>query len=125
MNWVAGVLSGILGALGVGGGGVLIIYLVVFMNLDQITAQGINLLFFLPCGLVAIIIHAIKKRIRWATVLPCVIGGAVGVLIGTWLLNYIGSALLRYIFAAGLILLGIKELVLSFNKSGKEKTGEK
>ena len=118
-------LSGILGALGVGGGGVLIIYLVVFMNLDQVTAQGINLLFFLPCGLVAIIIHAIKKRIRWATVLPCVIGGAVGVLIGTWLLNYIGSTLLRYIFAAGLILLGIKELVLSFKKSGKEKTSEK
>ena len=122
MNVIAGVLSGILGALGVGGGGVLIIYLVVFMNIDQVTAQGINLLFFLPCGLVAIIIHAIKKRIRWATVLPCVLGGAVGVLLGTWLLNYIGSALLRQIFAGGLILLGIKELVLSFKKEDIDKS---
>lgn len=122
MNVIAGILSGILGALGVGGGGVLIIYLVVFMNIDQVTAQGINLLFFLPCGLVAIIIHAIKKRIRWATVLPCVLGGAVGVLLGTWLLNYIGSALLRQIFAGGLILLGIKELVISFKKEDIDKS---
>ena len=122
MNVIAGVLSGILGALGVGGGTVLIIYLVVFMNIDQVTAQGINLLFFLPCGLVAIIIHAIKKRIRWATVLPCVLGGAVGVLLGTWLLNYIGSALLRQIFAGGLILLGIKELVISFKKEDIDKS---
>lgn len=122
MNVIAGILSGILGALGVGGGGVLIIYLVVFMNIDQVTAQGINLLFFLPCGLVAIIIHAIKKRIRWATVLPCVLGGAMGVLLGTWLLNYIGSALLRQIFAGGLILLGIKELVISFKKEDIDKS---
>ena len=122
MNVIAGILSGILGALGVGGGGVLIIYLVVFMGIDQVTAQGINLLFFLPCGLVAIIIHAIKKRIRWATVLPCVLGGAVGVPLGTWLLNYIGSALLRQIFAGGLILLGIKELVSSFKKQEIDKS---
>lgn len=122
MNLIAGLLSGILGALGVGGGGVLIIYLVVFMNIDQVTAQGINLLFFLPCGLVAIIIHAVKKRIRWATILPCVVGGAVGVLIGTWLLGYMGSVLLRQIFAAGLILLGIREFVLSFKKQEKNKS---
>ncbi len=123
MSWIAGILSGIAGALGVGGGGVLIIYLVVFANIDQITAQGINLLFFLPCGAVAIIIHAVKKRIRWATVLPCVAGGVAGVLLGTWALGYISAGLLGKVFAAGLILLGIKELVSSFKK-GKAKADE-
>ena len=51
---IAGLLSGIIGGMGLGGGAVLLIYLKLFENLNQIKAQGINLLFFIPIAAVAI-----------------------------------------------------------------------
>jgi hypothetical protein len=66
---LAGFLSGLIGAMGLGGGAVLIIYLAVFTKTEQLTAQGINLLFFIPVGLLAVIIYALKGQIRWKTVL--------------------------------------------------------
>ena len=59
---LAGLLSGIIGAMGLGGGAVLIIYLSLFTETEQLTAQGINLLFFIPTALLAVIIYAIKKK---------------------------------------------------------------
>ena len=117
IQWIAGILSGTAGALGIGGGGVLILYLVLLADVDQVRAQGINLLFFLPCGLIAIIIHAVKKRIKWKLVLPCVAGGLAGVFAGMWVLKSIDAGWLSKIFAAGLILLGLKEL---FKKDKKQ-----
>ena len=61
--WIAGILSGIIGAMGIGGGGILIIYLTLFADMEQMAAQGINLLFFIPCAVVALIIHIRKGRI--------------------------------------------------------------
>ena len=119
IQWIAGILSGTAGALGIGGGGVLILYLVLLADVEQVRAQGINLLFFLPCGIIAIIIHAIKKRIKWKLVLPCVAGGLAGVFAGMWLLGHITAGWLGKIFAAGLILLGLKEL---FKKEKQKST---
>ena len=108
--WIAGLLSGLIGAMGLGGGGVLILYLVLFAEVAQVQAQGINLLFFLPCGAVALAIHAFRGRVRWRVVLPCVVGGAVGVAIGSWLLSGIDARWLGKAFGAGLAVLGVKEL---------------
>lgn len=119
IQWIAGILSGTAGALGIGGGGVLILYLVLLADVEQVRAQGINLLFFLPCGIIAIIIHAVKKRIKWKLVLPCVAGGLAGVFAGMWLLDHINAGWLGKIFAAGLILLGLKEL---FKKEKQKST---
>ena len=50
MNWIdqiAGLFSAVAGALGLGGGGVLVLYLTLGMHVPQLRAQGINLLFFL------------------------------------------------------------------------------
>ena len=58
---VAGFLSGVFGAMGLGGGGVLIIYLTGIVNTEQALAQGINLLFFIPCAIVAVFMHAKKS----------------------------------------------------------------
>ncbi len=119
IQWIAGILSGTAGALGIGGGGVLILYLVLLADVEQVRAQGINLLFFLPCGIIAIIIHAVKKRIKWKLVLPCIAGGLAGVFAGMWVLDHINAGWLGKIFAAGLILLGLKEL---FKKEKQKST---
>ena len=44
---LAGLFSGILGSMGLGGGGILIIYLSLFTATEQLKAQGINLIFFI------------------------------------------------------------------------------
>ena len=62
---LAGLLSGIIGAMGMGGGAVLIIYLTLFASVEQLTAQGINLIFFIPIGITAILIYAKKGKIKW------------------------------------------------------------
>ena len=57
MNWaalLAGLFSGIIGAMGLGGGAVLIIYLSVFTDMPQLEAQGINLIFFIPIAIAAL-----------------------------------------------------------------------
>lgn len=118
--WIAGILSGIIGAMGIGGGGILIIYLTLFADIEQMTAQGINLLFFIPCAVVALIIHIIKKRIIWRTVLPMMVGGLIGVAGGSYLAGFIGSDILGKIFAVFLVLLGAKELIGGFMKKNKQ-----
>ncbi len=107
---LAGLLSGVIGAMGLGGGGVLLIYLTVFAHTEQLTAQGINLLFFLPVGLIAIIIYSIKHLIEWKTVFKLWLGGILGAGGGFLLAKAVDTTLLGKIFAVFLILFGSLQL---------------
>lgn len=111
---IAGFLSGIIGGMGLGGGAVLLIYLRVFENTEQLRAQGINLLFFLPIGLVAVIMYSFKKMIKWRIVIPVALFGLLGSLGGIYLGRLIGSKYLGKIFAIILIILGIFEIFRGF-----------
>ena len=125
MNWMtvlAGLISGFIGALGLGGGGVLLMYLSIFTDLSQRQAGGINLLFFLPVGLVAVIIHAIKKQIEWKTVFKMWLGGAVGVAVGTLLAHKMNTDILSKIFAVALIVFGIYLILGDFLKADANKS---
>lgn len=108
--WLAGILSGIIGAMGIGGGGVLIIYLTLMAGVDQMTAQGINLLFFIPCAVIALIIHSQKKLIVWRLAFPMILGGLIGVVVGAYSAELIGPNILGKIFSAFLIFIGLREL---------------
>ena len=113
---LAGLFSGIIGGMGLGGGAVLIIYLTVFKNMEQLKAQGINLLFFIPCATLAVIIYTFKKQIKWKVTLPLALGGMLGAVGGYFLTDFIGGNFTAKLFGGFLILLGIKELFLK-NKS--------
>ncbi|MBQ8741333.1 MAG: sulfite exporter TauE/SafE family protein [Clostridia bacterium] len=113
---LAGLFSGIIGGMGLGGGAVLIIYLTVFQNVEQLKAQGINLLFFIPIALVAVIIYAFKKQIKWRVTLPIAAGGILGAVAGFFLTDIIGGSFTAKLFGGFLILLGLKEI---FSKSEK------
>ncbi len=113
---LAGLFSGIIGGMGLGGGAVLIIYLAVFTETSQLTAQGINLLFFIPIGALAVLVYAVKKKIKWKITLAFAAGGVVGALVGMLFLKIAGGELMGKLFGGFLILLGIKEI---FTKSGK------
>lgn len=107
---IAGFLSGIIGAMGLGGGAVLIIYLSIFTSTEQLTAQGINLLFFIPIGTLAVIIYSIRKQINWKTIMPLAFGGIIGSVSGIFIAKILGGNMTAKLFGAFLILLGLKEL---------------
>ena len=107
---LAGLFSGIIGGMGLGGGAVLIIYLTVFKHTEQLHAQGINLLFFVPIAITAVAIYSFKKQIKWRTTLPFAIGGVFGAVGGFFITNFIGNNFTAKLFGGFLILLGIKEL---------------
>ncbi|MEE0101703.1 MAG: sulfite exporter TauE/SafE family protein [Acutalibacteraceae bacterium] len=107
---VAGILSGLLGAMGLGGGGILIIYLSIFTSIPQAQAQGINLLFFLPTAVLALIVYQRKKLIVWRIAVPFALFGVLGSLLGSYLSRGIDNEVLSKMFGALLLLMGIKTL---------------
>ena len=111
LSIIAGFLAGIIGSMGFGGGGVLIIFLVVFSNTPQLKAQGINLIFFIPCALLSVIIYAFKKQIKLKEILPIICGGIVGAIPASFVLNAIHTEYLSKIFAIFLIIMGIASII--------------
>ena len=118
MIWAfaAAFVTGVLASLGVGGGMVLIIYMTVFGGFDQLSAQGINLIYFLPIALLSVIIHSKNHLVEWKKILPSLITGVIFALIGAAAARYIGSPLLKKIFAVFILLIGFKAL---FFKPGR------
>ena len=107
---LAGLFSGIIGSMGLGGGAVLIIYLTLFTKTEQLTAQGINLLFFIPTAVVAVVIYSLKKQIKWKTALKVAAWGLLGTAAGLILTSFLGGTITAKIFGGMLIILGIREL---------------
>ncbi len=108
--WLAGLLSGIIGAMGLGGGGVLIVYLTFFAGVNQLEAQGINLMFFIPIAVLAVVIYVRRGSIKLRPLIPYVLMGVLGAVLGTYLGSILGEGFLGKLFGAALIILGIKEV---------------
>ena len=118
MNYVvpiiAGFLSGLIGSMGFGGGGVLIIYLTLFSNTPQITAQGTNLIFFIPCAILSTIIYLLKKQVKIRIILPVISGGVLGAIFASRFLNLFKSEQLSYMFGVFLICVGLYSIFNQF-----------
>ena len=54
---VVGLLAGIISGMGIGGGTILIPALVMLTDISQQGLQGINLVFFIPTAIIALITH--------------------------------------------------------------------
>ncbi len=115
MSWLTIALvsftSGLLGSLGMGGGAILLIYLRVYGGMEQLAAQGVNLLFFLPIALFSILLHSRSRLIRWKTVGVCLLIGLPMVFGGIWLGKLMGAAWLSRGFALLLAFIGLRELL--------------
>lgn len=109
--WIAAasLLSGMLGAMGMGGGGILLLALVSF-GMGQLTAQGVNLLMILPVGLLGLFFHRKNGLVEKEAAVPLLWGGVPGVVLGFWLAGVLDTALLRFAFGILIILLGLREV---------------
>lgn len=119
MNWLtaflAGTVTGILSGFGVGGGTLLLVYMTAFAGLDQRLAQGINLLYFLPAGLLALPAHVKNGYVEKPALLPAIGTGLICAALSAWAATAIEVGLLRKCFGGFLIAVGLMELL------GKEK----
>ncbi|MGN0696042.1 MAG: sulfite exporter TauE/SafE family protein [Oscillospiraceae bacterium] len=122
MIYAAAFLTGFLSSLGVGGGVILIVYLTVIAGVEQLTAQGINLIFFLPIALLSVIIHRKNKLIGIKQLIPAMIVGSIFSAVGALAAELIGGELLRKGYGIFVIILGIRSLL---QKSEKKAPQEK
>lgn len=126
MMWVAlvGFCSGIISGMGIGGGTILIPALLFLTDLSQQQAQGVNLLYFIPTAVAALITHQKKGNLEWKTAKPLAMFGLVGAAAGAFLAVSLKSELLRKIFAGFLFLMGLSELFKK-KKEGEKKHGKR
>ena len=105
--FLCGLGASVISAWGVGGGTLLLLVMTLFLGVDQRTAQGINLLFFLPTAISALICHAkggFLDRPTLKTAIPIAVLAAAA---GAWLATAIDVDLLRKPFGIYLLLSGI------------------
>ncbi len=106
VSFVIAALSG----MGVGGGGLFVIYLALMGDTPQLAAQGLNLLFFLFSAGASMLVHLSRRRIFSTVVLLMASAGIFGSLAGTALTAYVSESLLRKCFGFLLIVGGILSL---------------
>lgn len=113
MIWVIliGFFAGIISGMGIGGGTILIPAITIVLDITQHQAQGINLLFFLPTAIVAIIIHNKSNRIEWKTSKKISLYGVIGAIIGSFIAINLDAEILKKLFGGFLIFMGIKEIL--------------
>ncbi len=116
-DFLASTFIAAMAGLGIGGGGLLIIYLTLVKQMPQLPAQGINLLFFLFASASSLIIHIKEKRISWKLLLILAPLGIVGAVAGSYVAKAISPLLIRRIFAVLLILSGLMELIKKEKKN--------
>lgn len=106
-----GFLSGIISGMGIGGGTILIPSLVIFYNIQQQEAQGVNLMVFIPVAIVALITHYKKGNLDFSVAKLIIAGGIVGAIIGSFIAVRINPLKLRKYFGFFLLLIGFYELI--------------
>ena len=105
-----GAATGVLSGFGVGGGTLLLVYMTAFTGVEQRLAQVINLLYFLPAGLLALPAHVKNGYIETPVLLPAIGAGLVCAALAAWAATAMEVELLRKLFGAFLIVVGLMEL---------------
>lgn len=110
---LSGLVSGIVGGMGMGGGTLLIPILTLMLGYEQKSSQGINLLVFVPMSIVALIIHIKNKLVDFGVGVPIMIAGVVCSVAGALLANSLNDKILRKLFGGFLLLVGVYQGVVT------------
>ncbi len=107
---IAGLASGIIAGMGMGGGTLLIPVLGLLLNVEQKLSQSINLIVFIPTAIVALIIHYRNKLVATKVGLTIVASGVVFSLFGAYLATLLTNNQLRKYFGFFLLFVGLFQL---------------
>lgn len=110
MNVLSSFFVALLAGLGVGGGGLFVLYLTLIAGLPQAEAQGINLLFFLCAAGAAFLVNVKRRRFPWKTVVLLAVSGAILAVPGAMLATAVKNEILQKCFGGLLVVSGIVSL---------------
>ena len=108
---VVGIIGGIVAGMGMGGGTLTIPLLTIFLKYEQLRAQGVNLVAFLPMAVVALFIHIKNKLVDFKSTWLLALVGCVFSLGGALIANHISNSILKKLFAIFLIGLGVWQFI--------------
>lgn len=115
IDFLAGAVIATLAGMGIGGGGLLVLYLVFVKGMEQIGAQGLNLVFFICASLASLVCHTQKRKIMWKIAVMMSVAGTVGAYIGSGVASNVKPQTLRSIFGWFIMVAGAI-VVLNFKK---------
>ena len=110
VKFLVGAALGFLSGLGVGGGSLLQQWLTLVVGEPQETARVMNLMFFLPCALIATLLRWKQSQPDWRLALPAICAGLIGALLGNLLGPMLDRELLKKALGVLFLLTGIREL---------------
>jgi uncharacterized membrane protein YfcA len=113
---IIGFFSGVVAGMGIGGGTLLVPGLVFLAGVSQHSAQGLNLVVFLPVAIPALVIHIKNRRINFKMAAYLSFVGALGAFCGSSIAVAVSSDILRKGFGVFLLVIGFLEL---FSKGEK------
>ena len=112
VNFLVGAALGFLSGLGVGGGSLLLLWMTLVLGTDPSQARVMNLMFFLPCAIVATAFRWRHSKPDWHHILPAAAAGLLGALIGNLIAPGMDRTLLKKAFGVLFLLAGVRELFL-------------
>ena len=107
---IAGIVSGVIAGMGMGGGTLLIPALTLLLGVAQRGAQGVNMLSFLPAAVIALAIHRKGGRLEVKKSLPAIIAGIAGAVLGSLAAGYIQEGTLKRVFGIFLMVMAAGEI---------------
>jgi len=113
---LAGLASGIVSGMGIGGGAILIPALTIFLGMEQQAAQKINLLYFLPTAAIALRTHSKNGNIERKGLLKLTLYGLVGAGVGAFIAVQIHGDYLRKGFAIFLLCMAAYEITKGYKR---------
>lgn len=112
LGLAAGTVAGLLGI----GGGILIVPgLAILLRFDQHRAHGTSLLAVMLISLSGAITYAVHRNIIPAMAVELAIGGVIGAVVGGRFVHRVDAKLLRLVFCALLVLVGVRMLLSSLS----------
>ena len=110
-NFIIGFLVAVLSGLGIGGGGLLVIWLVMARGTEQLSAQGINLVWFLFSSGAAMLVHLVRRRLNFKLIAFLIFFGTAGAAVGSSLAKNVPTEFVRSVFGWLLIGSGILTVI--------------
>jgi uncharacterized membrane protein YfcA len=117
-SFLVSVAAGIVSGMGIGGGSILLLWLTAFAGANQLVAQGINLLYFIPAAAASLYVHARNHLIDKNAVLWLAGFGAAGAVAGSFLMGMLPLKVLRIALGCLMAVLGTRELIAKDDKRG-------
>lgn len=112
-----GVLSGVLGGMGMGGGTLLIPFLTILFNFNQKVAQGLNLLSFSIMAVFILFFHIKNKLVNLKVAVPFACVALLSSIGGALLANVVSVGCLRMFYGTLLISIAIFQAIQEFLRS--------